>query len=97
MSIKSLENRVYNDLMLILLNPFRVSLSNSGLNRSFQIVSADINNYNFVTASTDTLFSNSIAISALNGFADSSVEVLAANISLDSAYFRRNVINYVDE
>jgi hypothetical protein len=96
-TIKSLENRIYNDLVSIMCNSTGILLSEVGLNRATYLTAFDITNYNVVAASNLLTHKNLLSANILSNIADLEIDVLNSNIDIDSNYFRRNVINYIDE
>lgn len=96
-TIKSLENRIYNDLISIMYNSTGLILSEVGLNRAAYLTAFDITNYNIIAASNLLARKNILSINVLSNAADLEMDALSNNIDIDSNYFRRNVINYIDE
>jgi len=89
-TVKGLENSIYNDMVSILLNVGSVN-SNVGLNKSLRNVAFDIaivSSINVLNESTHNTISD---VSSIN-FVEQ-----CENFDFDPAYYRRNVINYIDE
>jgi len=89
-SIKVLENTIYNNLISLLLNSSLTLTTNIGLNKVLRNTFSNIYNYELVSFVNAGL--NNINLALANKIIDET-EIF----EVDNNYFKRNVINYIDE